>query len=290
MSDYPDWQADNEQMRAALARLHHLHRTTGQVVPEAKEQFFAALQDAYILIPHQGPNEENDLGSDSQIFSFYFEPIENGLLLSVFSTAEEARAFRGENEELHHIVQSAPDFFGSIMGMAEALDANGDVFVGVVLDRASENSYFFDIPELVSLSAGGRVLGPSQKVSIESGQMHIGPLPQQSPLTPQLSEAIRGVMNEAVPLGVRELWAFWLTIDGKYQHLGMAVVAERPDVIGHIGPLFEEQWHQFGPKYEAFDLMFMGGPQEAGIRSHGTLLWRVEPPKKRALWPFSKSN
>ncbi|BCM90091.1 hypothetical protein IAD21_01942 [Abditibacteriota bacterium] len=288
MSDYPDWQADNEPMRAALARLHHLHRMTGQVVPEAKEQFFAALQDAYFLVPrHDDGTDEEDNGGR---IAFYFETLDDGLMLSVFSSVADARAFFGEDHQLNRIIQSTPDFFGSIINMAEILDANGNALAGVVLDRASENSYFFDIPELVALSAGGRVLGPAQQVSIENEQIQIVAMPENSPLSPPLVAAFQEVMGESNIDDVRELWAFWLTVDGKREHLGLAIASERPEVIGQMGSLLEEKWREVGPKYAAFDLIPLVGPQEAAIRAHGTVIWRYEPPKakKRPFWRLLK--
>lgn len=284
MSDYPDWQADNEPMRAALARLHHLHRTTGQMVPEAKEQFFATLEESYFLVPNHGDLEDEN-GQPS--LSLVFEPIEDGLMLSVFSSVAEARAFIGEDEELHRIIQSAPDFFGTIVNMAEVLEENGDALAGVVLDRASENSYFFDVSELVALSAGGRVIGPAQQVRIEDQQLQVVPMPDPSPLSASLVRAFQEVVIENSNLGLRELWAFWMTIDGKHDHLGLALACERPDAINHLGPLLEAHWQELGPKYGAFDLMILAGPQEQAIRSRGQLLWQKQsetPPQKTSFW------
>ncbi len=256
-------------------------------MPEAKEQFFAALQDAYFLLPRHDAGGYDD-ESARQNISFYFEPLDDGVMMSVFSSVADARAFFGEDYELHRIIQSTSDFFSSIINMAETLEEGGDALAGVVLDRASEHSYFFDVPELVALSAGGRVIGPAQQVSIENEQIQIVALPENSPLSPALMDAFREVMREFNAPDIPELWAFWMTIDGKQEHLGLAVASEHPDAIAKLGPLLEEKWREVGPRYAAFDLMPLVGPQEAAIRANGTVLWRYEPPKKRPFWRFFK--
>ena len=148
-SQSTDWQAANAPVRATLQQFHAAHKVTGEISHESVLAFYAALQNAYFLIP----NAAADADSQDQ-FELELEPYEDGLLLSVFSSVEQARAFFGEDHKLNRIIQAAPDFFGAIDNVARSLAQSGQRLRGVALDRASDNGYFFDASELEVLAAG----------------------------------------------------------------------------------------------------------------------------------------
>ena len=142
-----DWQAANAPMIVALQQFHAAHRLTGEIAHESVMAFYATLQNAYFLIPNAA-DETEIAGGGPLSFALEMEPYEGGLLLSVFSSVAQARAYFGENFKLNRIIQAAPDFFGALENIVQSLQQSGQNLRGVVLDRASGAGYFFEPDEL----------------------------------------------------------------------------------------------------------------------------------------------
>ena len=136
-------------MLASLQQFHAAHKITGEISHETVLTFYAALQNAYFLIPNAAP----DASEQSSSFALELEPYEDGLLLSVFSSVEQARAFFGAEYKLNRVIQAAPDFFGAIQEVARNLRENEQRLRGVVLDRSGGAGYFFEPDELEVLAA-----------------------------------------------------------------------------------------------------------------------------------------
>ena len=146
-----DWQAANAPMIAALEQFHAAHRLTGEIAHETVTAFYATLQNAYLLIPNAA-DETEIAGGGPLSFALELEPYEDGMLLSVFSSVAQARAYFGEEHKLNRIIQAAPDFFGALENIVQSLEQNGQKLRGVVLDRASDFGYFFEPQELEILA------------------------------------------------------------------------------------------------------------------------------------------
>ena len=149
-----DWQAANAPMIAALEQFHAAHRLTGEIAHETVTAFYATLQNAYFLIPNAADEAETE-SSGPLSFALELEPYEGGMLLSIFSSVAQARAYFGEEYKLNRIVQAAPDFFGALGNIVQSLQANNQNLRGVVLDRASGAGYFFE-PEELEILAGAK--------------------------------------------------------------------------------------------------------------------------------------
>ncbi len=145
-----DWQAANAPMLATLEQFHAAHKVTGEISHESVTAFYAALQNAYFLIP----NAAADADAQGASFELELEPYDDGLLLSVFSSVQQARAFFGEDYKLNRIIQAAPDFFGAMVGVMRSLTESSQSLRGVALDRAGGQGYFFEPEELEVLAAG----------------------------------------------------------------------------------------------------------------------------------------
>ena len=146
-----DWQAANAPMIATLQQFHAAHQVTGEISHESVLAFYAALQNAYFLIPNAA-DDANTEGGEPLRFALELEPYEDGLLLSIFSSVAQARAYFGEDFKLNRIVQAAPDFLGALPNIVRGLEADGQKLRGVVLDRASDAGYFFEPQELEILA------------------------------------------------------------------------------------------------------------------------------------------
>ena len=157
MSESFDWQAANAPMWAALEQFHAAHRVTGEISYESVLMFYATLQDAYFLIPNAADEAEIEAGGPLS-FALELEPYEDGMLLSIFSSVEQARAFFGAEFKLNRIIQAAPDFFGALGAIVQSLGENGQKLRGVVLDRAGGAGYFFEPEELEILAEARNAL------------------------------------------------------------------------------------------------------------------------------------
>ena len=146
-----DWQAANAPMLAALEQFHAAHKVTGEISHESVLTFYATLQNAYFLIPNAADDAAIEDGGPMS-FALELEPYEDGMLLSIFSSVEQARAFFGAEFKLNRIVQAAPDFFGALGAITQSLGENGQKLRCVVLDRASGAGYFFEPEELEILA------------------------------------------------------------------------------------------------------------------------------------------
>ena len=157
MQPTSDWQAANAPMIAALEQFHLAHKVTGEISHESVLAFYATLPDAYFLIPNAA--DDADAGGDGPLsFALELESYEDGMLLSVFSSVEQARAFFGADHKLNRIVQAAPDFLAAMPTIRQSLEQTGQKLRGVVLDRASGHGYFFEPEELDILAgAGGNI-------------------------------------------------------------------------------------------------------------------------------------
>ena len=151
MNESLDWQAANAPMLAALEQFHAAHKVTGEISHESVLMFYSTLQNAYFLIPNAADDAQIEDGGPMS-FALELEPYEDGLLLSVFSSVEQARGFYGADFKLNRIIQAAPDFFGAMGAVVQNLNENGQKLRCVVLDRASGAGYFFELEELEILA------------------------------------------------------------------------------------------------------------------------------------------
>ena len=147
-----DWQAANAPMLAALQQFHAAHRVTGEISHESVLAFYASLQNAYFLIPNAADDAQIEDGGPLS-FALELEPYEGGMLLSVFSSVAQARAFFGAAHKLNRIVQATPDFLAALPTIVQSLEQNGQQLRGVVLDRASGEGYLFEPEELEVLAS-----------------------------------------------------------------------------------------------------------------------------------------
>ena len=146
-----DWQAANAPMLAALEQFHAAHRLTGDIEHETVLAFYASLQNAYFLIPNAADDAASP-GEGSLSFALELEPYQGGLLLSVFSSVEQARLFFGADHKLNRVIQAAPDCFGALGNVRQSLRENGQQLRGLVLDRSGGAGYFFEPDELQVLA------------------------------------------------------------------------------------------------------------------------------------------
>lgn len=151
MNESLDWQAANAPMLAALEQFHAAHQVTGEISHQSVLAFYATLQNAYFLIPNAADEAAVESGGPLS-FALELEPYEGGMLLSIFSSVAQARAFFGEEHKLNRIIQAAPDFFGALGAIVQSLEQNGQKLRGVVLDRSSGVGYFFEPEELEILA------------------------------------------------------------------------------------------------------------------------------------------
>ncbi len=158
MNEPLDWQAANAPMLAALEQFHAAHKVTGEISHESVLAFYATLQNAYLLIPNAAEEAEIE-GGGPLSFALELEPYEDGMLLSIFSSVAQARAFFGAEHKLNRIIQAAPDFFGAMETIVQSLEENGQKLRGVVLDRAGVAGYFFEPEELEILASARNNLG-----------------------------------------------------------------------------------------------------------------------------------
>ena len=149
------WQAANAPMQTALEEFHQTMERTGQLSQAALLAFYATLQDAYFLIPNASDADPNAADDAPLQFALDFEPLEDGLILSVFSSVERARAFFGADYKLNRIIQYAPDFLAGVLEINRSLTQNGQKLLGVALDRVGGRGYFFGVLEIEVLVQAG---------------------------------------------------------------------------------------------------------------------------------------
>ena len=147
-----DWESANGPLRDHLARLAHFEESGIQPAPEAFEELFRALGDAYLLIPTEGEIENEGEGP---VFSLMLRPHDafDGALVGVaFSGVLEARAFFSGEHTLHRIVVPGASLGAMINDINKALAGSDQTIGALIINPAGPHPYILRRGDFIQLA------------------------------------------------------------------------------------------------------------------------------------------